>query len=119
MDNRILKADSPKKKAIDYEEIAASADFQSLVKKKNSFLLPMSLFFLAFYFSLPLMTSYSKVLNTPAIGAISWVWIFALAQFIMTWTLCMMYVKKANKFDEMAEEIIKDYQTDDEGEKSL
>ncbi|WP_442857367.1 DUF485 domain-containing protein [Bacillus sp. FJAT-42315] len=44
------------------------------------------------------------MLNVSAIGSISWVWLFAFAQFIMTWVLCMLYVKKANQFDHMARE---------------
>ena len=39
------------------------------------------------------------LLNTPAIGAISWAWLFALTQFVMTWVLCGLYAKKAAKFD--------------------
>ncbi|MCP3764615.1 DUF485 domain-containing protein [Domibacillus sp. A3M-37] len=90
----------------DYETIAASPDFKSLVRKKNKFLLPVTVFFLLFYFTLPLLTSFSTVLNKPVIGDISLVWIFALAQFIMTWTLCMMYVKKANQFDAEADQVL-------------
>ena len=49
------------------------------------------------------------MLNHYAIGDISWAWIFAFAQFIMTWTLCTVYVKKANKFDDMAGNILEEY----------
>ncbi|WP_050182767.1 DUF485 domain-containing protein [Domibacillus robiginosus] len=99
---RVLK----RKSDYDYEKIAASPEFQSLIRKKNKFLLPVTIFFLLFYFSLPLLTSFSNVLNKPAIGDISWVWVLALAQFIMTWTLCMIYVKKANRFDADADQIL-------------
>ncbi|OMP66904.1 DUF485 domain-containing protein [Domibacillus epiphyticus] len=91
----------------DYEAIAASPEFKSLVKKKNKFLLPITVFFLLFYFTLPFLTSFSTVLNKPAIGDITWVWVFAFAQFIMTWSLCMIYVKKANEFDVESESILK------------
>lgn len=94
----------------DYEAIAASAEFQTLVQKKNRFLLPVTVFFLLFYFALPLLTSFSTVLNRPAIGDISWVWVFAGAQFIMTWSLCMLYVRKANQFDEEANSILENEQ---------
>lgn len=90
---------------IDYQAIIKSATFQELLHKKKSFILPMSIFFFLFYFALPLMTSYTKVLNTPAIGSISWAWIFAFAQFVMTWTLCMIYTKKAKQFDTLVDEI--------------
>ncbi|MBK3493669.1 DUF485 domain-containing protein [Viridibacillus sp. YIM B01967] len=92
--------------ADDYVAIAGSPEFKSLVKKKNSFLVPVSIFFLLFYFTLPILTSFTDVLSVKVIGDITLVWIFALAQFIMTWTLCMIYVNKANKFDKEAESII-------------
>lgn len=98
----------PPQSAPDYEKIAASPEFKSLVRKKNRFLLPVTVFFLLFYFLLPLLTSFSTVLNKPAIGDISWVWVFALSQFIMTWTLCMIYVKKANQYDKEADSILRD-----------
>jgi uncharacterized membrane protein (DUF485 family) len=91
--------------SIDYSQIVQSSSFQQLLREKRGFILPLSLFFLAFYFTLPILTSYSNVLNTPAIGSISWAWLFAFAQFIMTWTLCMMYSKRAARFDEIVEKI--------------
>ncbi|QPA31789.1 DUF485 domain-containing protein [Thermaerobacillus caldiproteolyticus] len=91
--------------SIDYSQIVQSPSFQRLMRTKKQFILPLSLFFLAFYFALPILTSYSKALNNPAIGSISWAWIFAFAQFIMTWTLCVLYSRRAAHFDEMVEQI--------------
>lgn len=71
----------------------------------------MSVFFLVFYFVLPIMTSYSKVLNEKAFGSITWAWVFASAQFIMTWVLCSLYTRKAVEFDELAEKIKEDSKT--------
>ncbi|GIP19995.1 MULTISPECIES: DUF485 domain-containing protein [Paenibacillus] len=89
----------------DYNRISASQNFKQLMLKKKRFLFPMTLFFLVFYFLLPVLTSYSKVLNEPAIGPISWAWMFAFAQFIMTWALCMIYSRKSVQFDKAIEEI--------------
>ncbi|WP_046174894.1 DUF485 domain-containing protein [Domibacillus indicus] len=106
MEQKVERMGQPQKKH-DYETIADSPEFKSLVKRKNKFLLPVTVFFLLFYFSLPVLTSFSTVLNKPAIGDITWVWILALAQFVMTWTLCMIYVKKANGFDSEADEVLR------------
>ena len=89
-----------------YEAIAQSTEFVALKKKKRKFIVPITIFFLLFYISLPILTSYTTILNKPAIGDITWVWVFALAQFVMTWTLCMIYVRKAEGFDKDAEEIM-------------
>lgn len=92
----------------EYVEIWKSAKFKTLISRKKRFIIPMTVFFLIFYFTLPIMTSYSKVLNEPAIGAISWAWVFAFAQFIMTWVLCILYSKKSKEFDRLVEEIKQD-----------
>ncbi|WP_128721515.1 DUF485 domain-containing protein [Mesobacillus subterraneus] len=105
----IKKQTTKMENSIDYSAIVQSEKFQQLLKEKRNFLLPFSLFFLAFYFTLPILTAYSTVLNTPAFGAISWAWVFAFAQFIMTWSLCIIYTKRAAKFDEIVEEIKSKY----------
>ncbi|CAH0240657.1 hypothetical protein SRABI96_02918 [Peribacillus sp. Bi96] len=92
----------------DYTKIVQSHSFQELLRKKRNFIVPLSIFFMAFYFTLPILTSYSKVLNTYAFGAISWAWVLAFAQFIMTWTLCILYSRKAATFDQLVEEIVKE-----------
>ncbi|AIE61087.1 DUF485 domain-containing protein [Bacillus methanolicus] len=94
--------------SLNYSEMAQSTSFKHLLRKKRNFILPFSLFFLAFYFTLPILTAYSDILNTPALGPISWAWVFAFAQFIMTWTLCIIYTKKSTEFDKIVEEIIEE-----------
>ncbi|MFC4184176.1 DUF485 domain-containing protein [Saccharococcus thermophilus] len=101
----IQKQSFEKHSQIDYSQIAQSPSFQQLMRIKKNFILSATLFFLVFYFALPVLTSYSKALNSPAIGPISWAWLFAFAQFIMTWALCILYSKRAAKFDEIVEQI--------------
>lgn len=101
-------ADLHKNNKVDYESIVESEQFKHFMKDKRRFTVPMTVFFLIFYFLLPICTSYTTFLNTSAFGDISWVWIFAVAQFVMTWVLCTIYVRKANSFDEKVEAIIHD-----------
>jgi len=89
----------------DYRKIAASEGFRRLMSRKKRFILPLSLFFLTFYFVLPVMTSYTDVLNGSALGPITWAWVFAFGQFVMTWALCTLYTRKAVQFDKMSETI--------------
>ncbi len=93
---------------IDFVKVAESKQFKNYMKDKKKFIVPMTIFFLIFYFLLPIFTSYTSFLNTSFFGDISWVWVFAFAQFIMTWVLCTVYVKRAAKFDEQADEIMKE-----------
>ncbi|MGG3468257.1 DUF485 domain-containing protein [Neobacillus pocheonensis] len=92
----------------DYSSIAQSASFQALLSEKKKFIIPITIFFFCFYFALPILTSYSTVLNHKFIGSISWAWVFAFLQFIMTWGLCMLYSKKASKFDELANKVVEE-----------
>lgn len=88
-----------------YSVIAESTEFKALKRKKNKFILPIAIFFLLSYITLPILTSYTTILNNNAFGDIAWVWIYALSLFVMTWTLCMIYVRRANDFDKEAEKI--------------
>ncbi|MGJ9459672.1 DUF485 domain-containing protein [Oceanobacillus sp. CF4.6] len=91
---------------VDYVKVVNSNAFKKLMHDRKRFIVPLTIFFLVFYFLLPILTSYTTFLNTPAIGEISWVWLFAFSQFAMTWILCTIYVKKAASFDRQAEQII-------------
>jgi len=90
----------------DYTYIAHSAAFQKLLSEKKKFIIPITIFFFCFYFALPILTSYTSILNHKFIGSITWAWVFAFLQFVMTWGLCMLYSKKAAKFDKLADEVI-------------
>ncbi|WP_026695253.1 DUF485 domain-containing protein [Peribacillus kribbensis] len=92
----------------DYSSIVHSETFQKLLSEKRKFIVPMIVFFLCFYFALPILTSYTTVLNHSFIGSITWAWVFAFLQFVMTWVLCMVYSKKARKFDEMADKVMEE-----------
>ncbi len=93
------------KSRLNYSEVARSELFRRLMAKKKRFIIPLTLFFLAFYITLPVMTSYFDVLNREAVGSITWAWIFAFSQFIMTWTLCYLYTRKSVEFDALSEEL--------------
>ena len=106
MEEKMMTKEEEKKKR-DYSAIVQSQEFQQLLKEKKKFILPFTLFFLVFYFALPIMTSYTSVLNNSFYGHITWAWVFAFAQFIMTWALCMIYSKKAVRFDRLSNEVLK------------
>ncbi|MBS4213459.1 MULTISPECIES: DUF485 domain-containing protein [Neobacillus] len=92
----------------DYSSIVQSSSFQTLLSEKKKFIIPFTIFFFCFYFALPILTSYSTILNTKFIGNITWAWVFAFLQFIMTWGLCMLYSKKAARFDELSSQVIQE-----------
>lgn len=83
------------------ETIVESPSFHKLMQEKNRFIVPFIIFSLIFYFTLPISTSYFTFLNIAVAGEITWAWVLAFAQFFMTWTFCVMYSRRARRFDEL------------------
>ena len=98
------------KPVVDYEKIAQLESFKALSKRKNSFLWTISVIFLAVYILLPVLTSFTEVLHQKAIGDITWVWLYSIGLFIMTWGLAHLYVSKANSYDREAKAVIEEYE---------
>ncbi|TCP30901.1 uncharacterized membrane protein (DUF485 family) [Scopulibacillus darangshiensis] len=88
-----------------YSQIVQTVEFQQLLKAKKRFIVPAIIFIAAFFIFLPIMTTYSTVLNKPLIGPITWAWFLAFLQFIMTWTMAGLYSNKAAKFDHLSDQI--------------
>lgn len=95
---------------IDYDAIAKLDSYRALAKRKSAFLWSITVLFLAAYMLLPILTSFTKVLHAKAVGDITLVWFYSFGLFIMTWSLCHLYVAKANGFDKEAKAIIAEYQ---------
>ncbi|WP_047864843.1 DUF485 domain-containing protein [Rubrobacter aplysinae] len=88
-----------------WSRVAQTSAFQDLMQKKKVFIIPATIFFFVFYMGLPVLAGFTTVLNVQVIGALSLAWIYALAQFVMTWTLLHLYVSRANKWDEVVERV--------------
>jgi len=100
----------------DFEEIEASSSFQELMKKKKAFLVPSTILFLGLYILFPVLISYTTILEASFIGDISWSWVYALGLFVMTWILVTVYMKKAAGFDRMANDTLKEFNYEEEGD---
>ena len=79
--------------------IERTSAFEDLMKRKKAFIIPATIFFLIFYFGLPVLAAFTTLLNFQVIGAISGAYVYAFAQFAMTWILMHLYVSQANKWD--------------------
>lgn len=91
----------------DWKRIAATEDFKALVATKRKFILPAVVFFIAYYFALPVLVGYwPKLMETKIFGVVNLAYLFALSQFFMAWILAAIYVKKAGTFDALAQKII-------------
>ena len=87
-------------------------EFRELLAAKRRFILPMCLFFLAYYFALPLLVGLAPDLMGKKVrGSVNVAYLFALSQFFMTWIVAIVYSRAAAKFDRRAHEIVHDLES--------
>lgn len=87
--------------------ISEGADFQALLRSKKRFIVSGTLFFLVYYFSLPILSGYwPELMGQKVVGRFSLAYVFALSQFPMAWILAAAYLKAAAQFDRDAAAII-------------
>jgi uncharacterized membrane protein (DUF485 family) len=87
----------------EWVRIERTSAFRELTQKRKAFILPATIFFFVFYFGLPFLTAFTTVLDVNVIGAINLAWIYAFAQFAMTWILMHLYVSRANGWDDLVD----------------
>jgi uncharacterized membrane protein (DUF485 family) len=83
--------------------VERTSAFKDLARRKKAFIIPATIFFLVFYFGLPVLAGFTTVLNGEVIGSITWAYLYAFAQFAMTWILMHLYVSRANRWDGLAD----------------
>jgi uncharacterized membrane protein (DUF485 family) len=92
---------------IDWERLAASERFRSLLKAKRRFIIPAMVFFIAYYFALPVLIGYARPFMEKRVwGPVNLAYLFALSQFFMAWIIAALYVRAAARFDKMAAGVI-------------
>ena len=99
-------ADTERRQDIDWEAVERSPEFRELVRRKKAFVIPATLFFMAWYFGFVILCGYAPdfmgrefIADGLTVG-----YVLALSQFVMTWVLGWMYLRRANKqFDPLAE----------------
>jgi uncharacterized membrane protein (DUF485 family) len=90
-----------------WEEIAESKAFQDLMATKKVFIVPAFIFFVVYYFALPVLVGYFPgFMSTKVIGKVNLAYLFALSQFFVAWLIAGLYVKAANNFDRLANDIL-------------
>jgi uncharacterized membrane protein (DUF485 family) len=91
---------------IDWVAAERSPEFRELVKKRRAFVVPATIFFLAWYFGFVILAGYAPdfmgrefLTDGLTVG-----YVLALSQFVMTWVLGAWYLRKADReFDPLAE----------------
>jgi uncharacterized membrane protein (DUF485 family) len=87
----------------EWVRVERTSAFKALARRKKAFIVPATIFFIVFYFGLPVLAGFTTVLNGEVIGSITWAYVYAFAQFAMTWILMHLYVSRANRWDELVD----------------
>ena len=90
---------------IDWVAAERSPEFQELVAKRRSFVLPCTIFFLAWYFGFIILAGYAPEFMGEEFltDGLTVGYVLALSQFVMTWGLAYWYLRKADReFDPLA-----------------
>lgn len=97
----------PHHRRSDWRTIAASGAFRELLRAKRRFIIPATIFFIIYYFALPVLVGYFPALmEQDVIGEINLAYLFALSQFFMAWVIMWLYIRAARRFDRMEHEIV-------------
>jgi uncharacterized membrane protein (DUF485 family) len=89
-----------------WARVAAMDEFKHLLKKKAAFVIPFTIFFVVYYFLLPISVGYFPGFMSQKVGFVNIAYLFALSQFFVAWGIAWLYVRAAKGFDESARQII-------------
>jgi uncharacterized membrane protein (DUF485 family) len=93
----------------EWDRIANSRKFQDLMATKKIFIVPAFVFFVVYYFALPVLVGYApNFMATKVWGVVNIAYLFALSQFFVAWIIAALYVKAASDFDRLSKDIIED-----------
>ena len=92
---------------VHWEGLEETDEFRELVRRRFRFVLPATIFFLVYYFLLPLGNGLAPdFMKTKVVGAVNIAYLFALSEFVMAWVLAWLYIRKANGvFDALAAKV--------------
>jgi uncharacterized membrane protein (DUF485 family) len=82
-----------------WSAIAADPEFKALIKAKARFIVPATIFFIVYYFALPVLVGYFPDLMKTRIGPANLAYLFALSQFFMAWIVAFAYTRAAARWD--------------------
>src|SRR6476659_9927058 len=93
--------------AVDWETVQASPDFAKLRHALRSFVFPVTIAFLVWYFTYVLCAAFARdFMNIQVFGHITVGLLFGVLQFISTFLIALWYAKYADqKFDPLADKL--------------
>jgi uncharacterized membrane protein (DUF485 family) len=83
-----------------WDALAAEPEFRALVRARRRFVIPATIFFIAYYLALPISVGViPQTMSRAVVGPLTLAYCFALSQFVMAWLLLAIYLWRARRFD--------------------
>ncbi len=102
---------STPEKTVNWDALEAKPEFRSLLSRKARFIVSATVFFMAYYLSLPVLVGwFPDLMKTQILGKVNIAYVFALSQFLMAWIIAFIYVRKAATWDKEAAAVIQDHE---------
>jgi len=93
--------------AMPWDQVACSKEFQDLLAVKKVFIIPAFVFFLVYYFTLPMLVGYAPgLMSLRVVGSVTLGYVYALSQFVVGWIIAWLYLKAASRFDALTKDIL-------------
>ncbi|HEY0702895.1 MAG TPA: DUF485 domain-containing protein [Candidatus Acidoferrales bacterium] len=95
-----------------WDRIANSGDFRKLLAAKKAFVVPATIFFIVYYFALPVLVGYAPgLMQKKILGPLNVAYLFALSQFAVVFIITYLYVRAARKFDAASARLLSEFTT--------
>lgn len=92
---------------VDWSRVTRTPAFREMIAAKRRFIIPATLVFLVYYFSLPVLVGYAPgFMSKKVIGPVNIAYLFALSQFFMAWIIAALYLRRAAQFDRMEDRAV-------------
>src|SRR5207244_11935817 len=92
---------------VDWSRVTRMPEFRAMVRAKLRFIIPATLFFVVYYFALPVLVGYAPgLMSKRVIGVVNIAYLFALSQFFMAWIIAALYLRAAARFDKLEHKVI-------------
>jgi uncharacterized membrane protein (DUF485 family) len=106
---------------IDWQAAERSPEFRELVQRRRSFVIPALAFVFVWYFGFIALAGYAPdFMGERIVGGFTVGYALALSQFVMTWFLGWLYLRKSDRvFDPLARRAAEQAVTDSDDERPV
>ena len=91
---------------VNWEAVADTDEFRELLRAKARFIVPATIFFIVYYFALPVLVGFFPDSMKGMIGPVNVAYVFALSQFFVAWAIAWAYTRTAARWDAASDALI-------------